>query len=295
MEDIILSHICDGAVPFIEQGCAEFEVPQSWSTCRKLHCCRIVDCRYWVQTLLEHAFRLQKASNFLDYDDCVGECVGKLSKDVAMKYLKGGSPDVLVTEEQAIAYSEKSRAIINERIRKRNFVDFAYWILCASDEDKICDESEEKAWCEYTTKPHTGVRFHFDFPMLDHVYCRVKEIKYDSHKPVINLSEIKTDLIYSKVYDDFLEECIFTKIANKYSWEHEFRFLVDDRATICDSHQHNFSETPVFAGCGVRAVGTNESNTYRRTQRKNTVFGVLILTTTTDNRQHPRNGIICSI
>lgn len=39
-----------------------------------------------------------------------------------------------------------------------------------------------------------------------------------------------------------------------------------------DSHQHHFSETPVFAGCGVRAVGTNESNTYRRTQRKNTVF-----------------------
>ena len=25
-----------------------------------------------------------------------------------------------------------------------------------------------------------------------------------------------------------------------------------------DSHQHNFSETPVFAGGGVRAVGTKE-------------------------------------
>ncbi len=33
------------------------------------------------------------------------------------------------------------------------------------------------------------------------------------------------------------------------------------RFHIRDSHQHNFSETPVFAGCGVRAVGTNESNT----------------------------------
>ena len=33
---------------------------------------------------------------------------------------------------------------------------------------------------------------------------------------------------------------------------------------------------------------------YRRTQRKNTVFGVLILTNTTDNQQHPKNGIICS-
>ena len=33
-----------------------------------------------------------------------------------------------------------------------------------------------------------------------------------------------------------------------------------------DTHQHNFSETPVFAGGGVRAVGTNESNTYRRTE-----------------------------
>ena len=25
-----------------------------------------------------------------------------------------------------------------------------------------------------------------------------------------------------------------------------------------DSHQHHFSETPVFPGCGVRAVGTKE-------------------------------------
>ena len=39
-----------------------------------------------------------------------------------------------------------------------------------------------------------------------------------------------------------------------------------------DTHQHHFSETPVFVGCGVMAVGTNESNTYRRTERKNTVF-----------------------
>ena len=38
------------------------------------------------------------------------------------------------------------------------------------------------------------------------------------------------------------------------------------------THQHHFSETPVFAGCGVRAVGTNETNMYRRTQRKNTVL-----------------------
>ena len=27
---------------------------------------------------------------------------------------------------------------------------------------------------------------------------------------------------------------------------------------IVDSHQHHFSETPVFAGCGVGVVGTNE-------------------------------------
>ena len=39
-----------------------------------------------------------------------------------------------------------------------------------------------------------------------------------------------------------------------------------------DSHQHHFSETPVFARCGMRAVGTNESNTYRRTERENTVL-----------------------
>ena len=39
-----------------------------------------------------------------------------------------------------------------------------------------------------------------------------------------------------------------------------------------DSHLHHFEKRAVFVGCGVRAVGTNETNTYRRTQRKNTVF-----------------------
>ena len=39
-----------------------------------------------------------------------------------------------------------------------------------------------------------------------------------------------------------------------------------------DTHQHHFEERAVFAGGGVRAVGTNESNTYRRTQRKNAVL-----------------------
>ena len=39
-----------------------------------------------------------------------------------------------------------------------------------------------------------------------------------------------------------------------------------------DTHQHYFEKRAVFAGCGVRAVGANESNTYRRTERKNTVF-----------------------
>ena len=43
-------------------------------------------------------------------------------------------------------------------------------------------------------------------------------------------------------------------------------------AILNDSHQHHFEKRAVFAGCGVRAVGTNESNTYRRTERKNTVF-----------------------
>ena len=40
-----------------------------------------------------------------------------------------------------------------------------------------------------------------------------------------------------------------------------------------DTHQHHPRETAVIAGGGVRAVGTNESNTYRRTERKNTVWG----------------------
>ena len=39
-----------------------------------------------------------------------------------------------------------------------------------------------------------------------------------------------------------------------------------------DSHQHHFEKRAVFVGRGVMAVGTNESNTYWRTERKNTVF-----------------------
>lgn len=35
-----------------------------------------------------------------------------------------------------------------------------------------------------------------------------------------------------------------------------------------DSPKHHFEETTVIAGCGVRAVGTNELNTYRGTERK---------------------------
>lgn len=38
------------------------------------------------------------------------------------------------------------------------------------------------------------------------------------------------------------------------------------------TQQRNDEERAVFSGCGVMAVGTNETNTYRRTQRKNTVL-----------------------
>ena len=64
-----------------------------------------------------------------------------------------------------------------------------------------------------------------------------------------------------------------------------------------DSHQHHFEERAVFAGCGVRAVGTNESNTYRRTQRKNTVFRSANQYSRPQpiTLKHPINGIICSI
>ena len=62
-----------------------------------------------------------------------------------------------------------------------------------------------------------------------------------------------------------------------------------------DSHQHHFSETPVFAGGGVRAVGTNECVSTNSTEKHGFEECESILTTTTDNRQHPINGIICSI
>ena len=232
MDDLILSTMIESAVPFVESGCAEFEVPPSWGICRNRHCCRIVNRRYWALTLLEHAFRLQEASNFSDLNDCVGECAGRLSKDVSKAHLEGGHSNISVSEACATAYSEKSPDIINDRMRKRNFVDFAYWILCVSDDEKRNDESEARAWCEYTKEPHSGVRFHFDFPMLKNKYLRVKDIEYNDCNPVINLSEINTDLICSKEYDDFLEKCIFTKNATRYSWEHELRFLVDERASI---------------------------------------------------------------
>ena len=39
-----------------------------------------------------------------------------------------------------------------------------------------------------------------------------------------------------------------------------------------DSHQHHFTETPVFVGCGVMGVGANRANMFGRTERKNTIF-----------------------
>ena len=51
-----------------------------------------------------------------------------------------------------------------------------------------------------------------------------------------------------------------------------------DGRDMSESHQHHFEGRAVFAGCGVRAVGTNESNIYRRTQRKKRFFGVAINT-----------------
>ncbi len=37
---------------------------------------------------------------------------------------------------------------------------------------------------------------------------------------------------------------------------------------VTDTHERNLEEGLVIAGCGVRAVGTNETNTYRRTEQK---------------------------
>lgn len=45
-----------------------------------------------------------------------------------------------------------------------------------------------------------------------------------------------------------------------------------------DMHKYHIEERAVFVGRGVRAVGTNESNIYRRTQRKKRFFGVAINT-----------------
>ena len=40
------------------------------------------------------------------------------------------------------------------------------------------------------------------------------------------------------------------------------RLIVKLAFEIGDSHQHHFEKRAAFAGCGVMAVGTNESNTY---------------------------------
>ena len=54
------------------------------------------------------------------------------------------------------------------------------------------------------------------------------------------------------------------------------RLIVKLAFEIGDIQQHNFSKISVrdlrkVAGCGVRAVGANESNMYRRTEWKNTL------------------------
>ena len=52
---------------------------------------------------------------------------------------------------------------------------------------------------------------------------------------------------------------------------------------VRDTHQHHFSETPVFVGCGVRAVETNETSMVRWTERKTRFWGVRI-----DTHDHNR-------
>ena len=49
----------------------------------------------------------------------------------------------------------------------------------------------------------------------------------------------------------------------------------------------HFSETPVFAGCGVRAVGTNECVSTNGTGKRGFSECESILTTTTDNPKTP--------
>ena len=45
-----------------------------------------------------------------------------------------------------------------------------------------------------------------------------------------------------------------------------------ERLMELDSHERKVEERADFIGCGVMGVGTNETNTYRRTGRKNTTF-----------------------
>ena len=52
------------------------------------------------------------------------------------------------------------------------------------------------------------------------------------------------------------------------------------------SQRHHFEERAVFAGCGVRAVETNESNTYRRTERGKQNFGTQLIKTTIIEYSH---------
>ena len=56
-------------------------------------------------------------------------------------------------------------------------------------------------------------------------------------------------------------EFIVTSSCSLYVFVCLAMLAVGERIDI-DSHQHHFEKRAVFAGCGVRAVGTNESNVY---------------------------------
>ena len=118
-----------------------------------------------------------------------------------------------------------------------------------------------------------GIPFVSDITLGD---CWVKkgvlkpEMDYDLGTSVVLINNSKGEMLFNQAAKSMLLQEIPWEafLDGNRMFDKSIPVPEYDR----DSHQHHFSETPVFARCGMRAVGTNESNTYRRTERENTVL-----------------------
>lgn len=145
---------------------------------------------------------------------------------------------------------------IVEQIRKfsEKLLDSIYRFVCFADANKtdLSKDSQGKFWKEYAGN-FKGARLEFLVdsafyisPRPEQVLC--DNIRYlDAHQAHVNLSELEsTEAFCNLINGAFLEELCYTKCANKWSDEFEFRtgslvkYLLQEYSEVSGRNEHFF-------------------------------------------------------